>query len=162
MEKSRVKTYTRLILSIVVCQIAGIIGSFLTTPAIPTWYARLRKPDFAPPNWVFVPVWMLLYLLMGISLFILWNAGLEKSNVRKSVAIFSVQLVLNIFWSYFFFGLQSPLLGLVEIIALWVAIVLTIVFSFRVSKVAASLLIPYLLWVSFASYLNYLVMILNP
>jgi len=161
-KKNRVKTYIRFIFAVVICQLAGIIGALFTTPAIQTWYLGLRKPDFAPPNWVFAPVWTALYLLMGISLFIVWNAGIDKSNVRKSMWTFILQLLLNILWSYLFFGLRSPLLGLIEIIALWFMIVLTMVFFFRISKTAALILIPYLLWVSFASYLNYLLFILNP
>ena len=161
-KKNRVKTYIRFIFAVVICQLAGIIGALFTTPAIQTWYLGLRKPDFAPPNWVFAPVWTALYLLMCISLFIVWNAGIDKSNVRKSMWTFILQLLLNILWSYLFFGLRSPLLGLIEIIALWFMIVLTMVFFFRISKTAALILIPYLLWVSFASYLNYLLFILNP
>lgn len=158
----RSRTYVRLILALAICEGAGIVGSIFTTPAIPTWYAGLRKPDFAPPNWVFGPVWTTLYLLMGISLFTVWNAGFDKATVRRSVAAFSVQLVLNILWSYLFFGLRSPLLGLVGIIAMWIAIASTIVFFQKVSKTAAFLFIPYLLWVSFAGYLNYLLLMLNP
>ena len=99
---------------------------------------------------------------MGISLFIVWKAGLDKIAVRRSVVVFGVQLVLNIFWSYLFFGLRSPLLGLIEIMAMWIAIALTIVFFLKVSKTAALLLVPYLLWVSIASYLNYLLLMFNP
>jgi tryptophan-rich sensory protein len=157
-----VRSYIRFIISVVLCQVAGIVGSLFTTSAIPTWYANLKKPFFAPPNWVFAPVWTTLYLLMGISLFIVWNTGVEKSSVRKSIAIFSIQLLLNAFWSYLFFGLKSPLLGLIEITAMWFMILLTI-FSFsKVSRKAALLLVPYLMWVSLASYLNYSILILNP
>jgi benzodiazapine receptor len=157
-----VRSYIRFIISVVLCQVAGIVGSLFTTSAIPTWYANLKKPFFAPPNWVFAPVWTTLYLLMGISLFIVWNTGVEKSSVRKSIAIFSIQLLLNAFWSCLFFGLKSPLLGLIEITAMWFMILLTI-FSFsKVSRKAALLLVPYLMWVSLASYLNYSILILNP
>jgi len=141
---------------------AAILGSILTIPAIPTWYAGLRKPGLAPPNWVFAPVWTILYLLMGISFFFILNVGPERRQVRKPVVIFGVQLGLNILWSYLFFGMQSPLLGLIGIVALWMMIVLTIVSFFKVSKLAAMLLVPYLIWVSFASYLNYALLILNP
>jgi tryptophan-rich sensory protein len=99
---------------------------------------------------------------MGISLFIVWKAGLDKIAVRRSVVVFGVQLVLNILWSYLFFGLRSPLFGLIEIMVMWIAIALTIVFFLKVSKTAALLLVPYLLWVSLASYLNYLLLMLNP
>jgi len=156
------RTYVRLIISVALCQAAGIIGSLFTTPAISSWYASLRKPAFAPPNWVFAPVWTILYLLMGISLFIVWNIGLEKNSVRKSIVVFGIQLLLNVFWSYLFFGLKSPLLGLVEIVVMWLMILLTILVFFRISKKAAVLLIPYLMWVSVASYLNYSILVLNP
>jgi tryptophan-rich sensory protein len=156
------KTYVRLIISVALCQAAGIVGSLFTTPAISSWYASLRKPAFAPPNWVFAPVWTTLYLLMGISLFIVWNIGLEKNSVRKSIVVFGIQLLLNVFWSYLFFGLKSPLPGLVEIVVMWLTILSTILVFFRISKKAAVLLIPYLMWVSVASYLNYSILVLNP
>jgi len=158
----RARFFIRLIVAAAICQMAAILGSVFTTPAIPTWYAGLRKPDLAPPNWVFAPVWTMLYLLMGISLFLIWNVGLERREVRRSVVIFGVQLALNILWSYLFFGLQSTLLGLIRIVALWMMIVLTVTSFLKVSKKAALLLVPYLLWVSFASYLNYSLWILNP
>lgn len=158
----KMKTYIRLILAVAICEMAGIAGSIFTAPAIPTWYASLKKPPLAPPNWVFAPVWTTLYFLMGISLFIVWNAGIGKSTVRKSIAIFSIQLVLNVLWSYLFFGLRSPLLGLAGIMAMWFMIVLTVVSFFRISKTAALVLIPYLIWDSFASYLNYSILTLNP
>jgi len=159
---SRARLLTRLIAAVAVCQMAAVLGSIFTTLAIPTWYVGLRKPDLAPPNWVFAPVWTILYLLMGISLFFILNVGPERRHVREPVVIFGVQLALNILWSYLFFGMQSPLLGLIGIVALWVMIVLTIVSSFKASKPAAMLLVPYLIWVSFASYLNYALLILNP
>ena len=162
MEEGKGKTYTRLVMAIVLCQIAGLVGSLFTTPAILTWYANLHKPNVAPPNWVFAPVWTTLYLLMGISLFMIWNARRGKDASRKPIIMFIVQLALNVLWSYLFFGLKSPLLGLIGIVVLWFMIVLTAIFFFRVSKVAASLLIPYLAWVSLASYLNYLLYTLNP
>jgi len=157
-----VRALIRLTLAVAICEIAGAIGSLFTAPAIQTWYAGLKKPVLAPPNWVFAPVWITLYLLMGISLFIVWNAGLGKTTVRKSIAIFSIQLVLNVLWSYLFFGLRSPLLGLAGIMAMWFMIVLTVVSFSRISKTAALVLIPYLIWVSFASYLNYSILTLNP
>ena len=108
------KAYVRLIISVALCQAAGIVGSLFTTPAISSWYASLRKPAFAPPNWVFAPVWTILYLLMGISLFIVWNIGLEKNSVRKSIVVFGIQLLLNVFWSYLFFGLSHRFLVLLR------------------------------------------------
>jgi tryptophan-rich sensory protein len=98
-----VRFYARLVAAVGVCQIAAIVGSIFTAPAMPTWHSGLRKPDLAPPNWIFAPVWIVLYFLMGPSLFLVWNAGLDKNNVRRSVVIFSIQLVLNVIWSYLFF-----------------------------------------------------------
>jgi benzodiazapine receptor len=151
----------KLIISILVCQGAGVIGSVFTSPAIPTWYASLEKPSFNPPNWIFAPVWTLLFLLMGISLYLIWERGLENKKVRTAIFIFSVQLALNIVWSVIFFGLQAPLYAFVEIIILWLAILITIISFYKISKLAAFLLLPYILWVSFASILNFSIMILN-
>jgi len=151
----------KLIVSILVCQGAGVIGSVFTSPAITTWYAQLEKPSFNPPNWVFAPVWSLLFLLMGIALYLIWSNEAESRKKRTAILIFAVQLVLNILWSVFFFGLQSPLHAFIEIIILWLAILLTIISFYKISKTAAYLLLPYILWVSFASILNFSIMILN-
>ena len=151
----------KLVISIVVCQGAGIIGSLFTTPAIPTWYAALQKPAFTPPNWLFAPAWITLYLLMGIAAFLIWRVGLENRRVRTALIIFLVQLVLNSLWSVVFFGMQSPLYGIIVIIILWLAILLTILKFARISSVAAWLLVPYILWVSFASALNISIWLLN-
>ena len=152
----------KLAVSIVACQCAGLIGSVFTTPAIPTWYATLQKPFFNPPNWLFAPAWVTLYLLMGIAAFLIWRQGLGQKGVRAALIIFLVQLVLNALWSVVFFGLQSPLYGVVVILALWVAILLTILSFFRLSTAAGVLLLPYILWVSFAAVLNVAILVLNP
>ena len=151
--------WIKLIASVLICLAAGIIGSIFTMPSIPTWYASLNKPSFAPPNWVFGPVWTTLYILMGISLYLILNKGLK--NVRMQVIIFGVQLVLNAVWSFLFFGLQSLLYGLVGIILLWISIVITIFSFFKLSRKASFLLIPYIAWVSFATIANYYLLILN-
>jgi tryptophan-rich sensory protein len=151
----------KFIVSILVCQLAGIIGSFFTAPAIPTWYAELKKPDFVPPSWVFAPAWIFLFFLMGISLYLIWSKDLEKKEVRTSLFVFFIQLIFNILWSFLFFGLRSPLFGLYDIIILWFAIFVTILSFYRVSKWAAFLLIPYILWVSFATLLNFSIWQLN-
>jgi tryptophan-rich sensory protein len=152
----------KLILSIVICQAAGFIGSLFTSRSIPTWYASLKRPSFAPPNWVFSPVWITLFVLMGISLYLVWRMLPKGENVRTAIILFAVQLVLNMLWSIIFFGLQSPFAAFVEIIFLWMAILLTIIVFFRVSTIAAALLIPYILWVSFAAVLNFFFWKLNP
>jgi len=150
----------KLVASIILCQLAGFLGSLFTTPAIPTWYVTLNKPSFTPPNWIFSPVWISLFILMGISLFFVWRRP-DHPKFKNAFIFFFVQLILNILWSAAFFGLKSPLLGLVDIMLLWIAILLTIQNFFKVSKFAGALLIPYLLWVSFATLLNFFLWFLN-
>lgn len=154
MERTKAREIFEAVVSIIVCQGAGLIGSIATFPAIPTWYASLEKPPFNPPNWVFGPVWTTLYALMGISAFLVWRKGIRNRQVKIAIGIFAVQLVLNVLWSVTFFGLQMLLGGLVVILILWVAILLSIITFFRISKTGAVLLIPYILWVSFATLLN--------
>ncbi|UCG91603.1 MAG: tryptophan-rich sensory protein [candidate division WOR-3 bacterium] len=151
----------KLVVSIIVCQAAGFLGSIFTTPAIPTWYASLKKPAFNPPNWLFAPVWTTLYLLMGIALFLIWRKGIEAHGVKMALIIFLIQLVLNILWSVAFFGLKSPLGGLIVIVILWIAILLTIVYFYKLSSIAGILLVPYIIWVSFAGILNVSLFTLN-
>lgn len=150
----------QLVLSIGLCLGTGIIGSVFTTPSIPTWYATLNKPIFSPPNWIFGPVWTTLYILIGIALYLVW---ISKSKLKqRGISLFFIQLGLNVLWSILFFGMKNPALALAEIAALWVTIFLTIKYFYPVSRLAAYLLIPYLLWVSFASLLNLSIIILNP
>ncbi|MBN2043364.1 MAG: tryptophan-rich sensory protein [Candidatus Aenigmarchaeota archaeon] len=153
--------FVRLVVSVVICELAGIIGSFFTMPSIPTWYASINKPEFIPPNWVFAPVWTTLFLLMGISLYMIWDKGLNKKENKTALYVFGVQLVLNIIWSALFFGLQNPLAAFIEIIVLWVAILASIIFFYRISKWSGIIMIPYILWVSFAAFLTYSVWVLN-
>jgi tryptophan-rich sensory protein len=153
--------YFKLLASVLLCQFAGVIGSVFTASSLTDWYSLLEKPVFNPPSWVFFPVWTLLYTLMGISLYIVWEKGLHDRKVKIGLLIFGIQLVLNIFWSFLFFGLRSPYYGFVEIIFLWLAILLTIVQFRKISKTASYLLIPYILWVSFAALLNYNLWTLN-
>jgi tryptophan-rich sensory protein len=161
MDKFTIPDIWRLIISVALCQLAGIIGSVFTTPAIPTWYASLRKPGFNPPNGVFGPVWIALFVLMGISLFLVWRKGLDIPYVKSGIMLFSIQLIFNVLWSAVFFGLKSPLGGLGIIIILWILILLTMIEFYKVSEVAGALLIPYILWVSFATILNASLYILN-
>ena len=152
----------KLVFAVVVCQLAGVLGSLFTSPQIPTWYASLQKPIFSPPNWLFAPVWIILFALMGISAYLVWNKGLENREVKISLLIFGIQLALNVLWSFLFFGLRSPFYAFFEIIVLWAAIALTILSFSKISKSAGLLLLPYLLWVSFAMILNYYIWELNP
>lgn len=153
--------YLKLAASIVICQLAGIIGSFFTAGSVGSWYPTLNKPVFNPPSWVFGPVWIILYLLMGVSLYIVWNKGIKSKQSKKAVAVFGIQLILNTLWSILFFGLQSPLFAFIEIIFLWAAILLSIIYFYRISKTASYMLIPYILWVSFAAVLNLSLFLLN-
>ena len=151
----------KLIVSIAICLFAGFLGSFFTIPAIPTWYATLAKPSFAPPNWLFFPVWTTLFVMMGISLYLVWRRGLEGQQVKNALVIFAVQLILNVLWSAAFFGLRSPLSGLIEISILWISIAFTIMIFMKISRTAGLLLIPYIIWVSFAAILNFMIWRLN-
>jgi translocator protein len=151
----------KLVASIALCQSAGLLGSFFTVPAIPTWYATLNKPAFSPPSWLFGPVWISLYTLMGISLFMVWNTTQKNPPLKKALIFFFIQLVLNALWSVFFFGLRSPLAALIEMVFLWPAIVVTIFYFIKLSRRAGILLLPYLAWVSFAFILNFSLWVLN-
>jgi benzodiazapine receptor len=157
----KAKDVLMLVISILICQCAGFVGSLFTRPSISTWYATLVKPSFTPPNGVFSPVWITLFLLMGISLFLIWRRGLAESKVRIALGFFGLQLIFNILWSVLFFGLRSPLVGFIDIAVLWVAIALTIFYCLKVSKTAGVLLVPYLVWVSFAAVLNGFIWRLN-
>jgi tryptophan-rich sensory protein len=139
--------------------IVGGLSGYLTSSNIATWYVTLNKPFFNPPNYLFGPVWTVLYLIMGISLGMIINA--KHSNKNKSLIIFSIQLVLNFFWSVIFFSLQSPGWAAIEIIALWSSILYMILNFYKTIKWAGLINIPYLLWVSFASLLNISIYLLN-
>lgn len=140
---------------------AGVIGGFFTASSVNTWYVPLTKPSFNPPNWLFSPVWITLYVLMGIALFLVWRKGFQTEGVKSALLIFGVQLVLNALWSILFFGLKMPLLAFIEIIVLWGFILITMFKFKKVSKLAGYLLVPYLLWVSFAAVLNFFLWYLN-
>jgi benzodiazapine receptor len=161
MKKTLVIDVSKLVVSILACQAAGVIGGLATAPNVETWYAYVEKPTFTPPDWVFSPVWISLYLLMGVSGYLVWRKGLDKSGVRRAMAVYVVQLILNPVWSFAFFGLHSPLAGLVVIVILWFSIILTIFYFSKVSRAAAFLLVPYVLWVSFATVLNFSIFVLN-
>jgi len=153
---------TKLILAILICQSAGIVGSIFTSSSVQTWYTTLQKPSFTPPGWFIGTVWIILYTLMGISLYLVWNKGLRNKRVKNSLYLFGLQLILNAVWSFLFFGLRSPFLALIEIVFLWVAIAFTILKFYKISKTAGLLLIPYIVWVSVALTLNFYIWRLNP
>ena len=153
--------FARLIAAVLICEAAGILGSIFTETGAGSWYSQLIKPEFNPPGWVFAPVWTALYLLMAVSIYLLWGKK-GSPDAGRAIAAFSIQLFLNFLWPFLFFGMQSPLLGLVCIALLWAAIIATMYYSWGVFRPAAILLIPYILWVSFAAVLNYSIFALNP
>jgi tryptophan-rich sensory protein len=162
MREKRLSDIVKLLISLAACLGAGFMGSLFTRAAIPGWYNLLQKPSFTPPDWLFAPVWSFLYVLMGISAFLVWRKGVKELHVREGLVIFLIQLILNILWSYAFFGLKSPLWGLIVIVPLWTAILLAMISFYRVSKTASLLLLPYILWVSYATALNLSIYLLNP
>ncbi|MBP7842901.1 tryptophan-rich sensory protein [Candidatus Woesebacteria bacterium] len=155
------KNLPKLIASVVGCELVGLLGTPFTISAIPTWYATLNKPFFAPPNWLFGPVWTLLYFMMGVSFFLIWKQGLQKKKIKTASMYFLAQLALNFIWSPIFFGFRAPLFALVVIVAMWAMIVMTMKKFYPLSRFAFYLLVPYLLWVSFATLLNAAIVLLN-
>lgn len=148
-----------LLLAIVLPFVAAVVGSYFTTPAIPGWYASLNKPSFSPSNWLFGPVWTTLYFLMGVSLYLIWvKQGVKLSG---SQLVFYFQLIINAAWSVVFFGLSSTAGALCLLIALWCLILYCIIEFRKINPKAAWLLLPYILWVSFAGILNYSIWYLN-
>lgn len=146
---------TKLFISIIICQAAGIAGSIFTRASVGTWYQTLARPSFAPPNWVFAPVWITIFVMMGISLYLIVKPDDFMVINKKALTVFAFQLVFNILWSAAFFGLRSPLAGLIVIFILWFLILFNISEFYNISKAAGILLIPYILWVSFAALLNF-------
>ncbi len=149
------------VLWIVACELVGIIGSVFTTRSIATWYMLLIKPSFSPPNWVFGPVWTMLYALMGVSGYRIYRIGMRKKPVRDAIVFFGVQLLLNAIWSPVFFGAHNIPFAFAIIIAMWVSIIVTILRFNKLDDISALLLMPYLGWVSFATVLNFSLWMLN-
>jgi translocator protein len=150
----------KLIISIVLCVSLGSVGGLVTVNEIPTWYATLNKPSFNPPNWLFGPVWTTLYVLMGISVYLIWKQPVSTER-NKALQLFILQFILNFCWSFIFFGLHATGWALMEMIALWILILLSILHFAKHSKTAAWLLVPYIAWVSFALLLNAAIWKLN-
>lgn len=157
----KVKKPLLLVASILLCEAAGIIGSVFTVGSIPTWYAFLNRPMFSPPNWLFGPVWTVLYLLMGISLYLVWKDAAKNRNAIWAVKVFFVHLAVNASWSIVFFGLRNISGSLIIITALWLMILYLISRFMKLNKLAAYLLYPYLAWVMFATVLNFSLWVLN-
>ena len=155
------KKFISPIIFILISQAAGIVGSVFTTSKIPTWYAGLNKPFFNPPGWIFGPVWITLYTMMGVASYFVWQKRGENPLANTALIIFFVHLIFNALWSILFFGLQNPMWAFLEIIILLVMIIVLVILFYKIDKRAAYLLIPYLLWVSFASVLNFSIWRLN-
>jgi len=145
-----------------VCLLAGLAGYLLITPDIPGWYAGLHKPAFTPPDWAFSPVWTVLYIAMGIAAYMIWKSDSQKREKANAILLFAIQLVLNVMWVFVFFGMHNIRGGFLVAFGLMVAIALTIVSFAKISGKAALLLVPYILWVIFATALNFSVVLLNP
>lgn len=151
----------KIVISCGLCLSAGLLGSVFSAESITDWYPALKKPPFTPPPWLFGPVWTALYILMGISAFLIWKKGLKSPKVKLTLLLFIIQLSLNAAWTPIFFGLKMPLLAFADILLLWAAILLTIICSLKISKTAAILLVPYIIWVTFAAVLNAAICLLN-
>lgn len=146
---------TRILTVVVTCLAIGYFSGMVTRSSITTWYPTLIKPSFNPPNWIFAPVWSMLYVMMGVAAGMVWNKiEFDKEVVKKALMVFSVQLALNALWSFLFFGLKNPMLAGLEIIILWLMIYETYLQFVKINKIAGYLLLPYLAWVSFATVLN--------
>lgn len=146
---------TRILTVVVTCLAIGYFSGIATRTALISWYPSLIKPIFNPPNWIFAPVWTLLYIMMGVAAGLVWNRiDFENETVHKALVLFTIQLALNGLWSYLFFGLHNPMLAGIEIIVLWLLIYETYLQFSRINKTAGFLFIPYLVWVSFAAILN--------
>ena len=161
MNKISYRSVLLLIGCILLPVLVGVVGSFITTASISTWYTTLTKPWFTPPNWVFAPVWTTLYCMMGVSLWLIIKDGFDDDEVKDGAICFAAQLALNFLWSIAFFGLRSPLMGMIVIVLLLVLIVLTIQRFRHISKPAAYLLIPYFCWTCCATILNTSILLLN-
>lgn len=161
MVRFRIQEVPMLVGSILIPLIIGYLGSIVTLPQISTWYSTLSKPWWSPPNWLFGPIWTTLYVLMGIALFLVWREGIHRKDVRFAILIFGVQLALSLIWSVVFFSLHALFGSFVIVMLLWLAILANIIAFLIISKWAGLLLVPYIIWVSIASYLNYSVYLLN-
>ena len=159
---NKMQKILRIALVVTTCLVIGYLSGMVTRESITTWYPTLVKPVFNPPNWIFAPVWTLLYIMMGVAGGMVWNRmEFDEKNVKKAFLFFTIQLALNALWSYLFFGLHNPLLALVEIVLLWLMIFETYNQFKKIDKVAGYLLIPYIAWVSFAMVLNVSIWWLN-
>jgi len=146
---------TKIVVALIICLMVGYSASIVTRPSVETWYPTIIKPSFNPPNWIFMPVWTLLYILMAVAAGLVWDKIKEQNQeVKVALGFFLIQLTLNAIWSYIFFGLKNPMLALIEIALLWLMIYETYLKFIKINKTAGYLLIPYMAWVTFAGILN--------
>lgn len=158
-KKRKISDAIVLAIAIIIPLLAGFIGSLYTTPNIAGWYANLSKPTFNPPNYLFGPVWTILFLLMGTASFVIYK---QKTKLKtQALKLYFAQLILNTMWSVVFFGAQNPLGGFLVIVALWLEIAYTMDVFYKINKLSGYLFVPYFLWVSFAMILNFSIYILN-
>ncbi len=155
------KRFLRIGIAVVACVLIGFLSSIASKTSLDTWYASIQKPSFTPPNWIFGPVWILLYVLMGIAAGIVWSKGFYHKWVKTALYHFGFQLLLNAAWPIFFFGLQNPFIALLDIVALFILLLFTIKWFTVVNSTAAYLMIPYVVWVAFATALNFGIWQLN-
>ena len=152
---------TKILTAVLICIAVGIYAATCTQTSVNTWYLTLNKPFFTPPNWLFAPVWSVLYVLMGIAAGIVWHKGAYHKWVKTALYHFALQLILNAAWSVLFFGLRQPFWALLDIIALFLLLLFTYKWFKIVDKTAGLLLIPYMIWVAFATALNFEIWRLN-
>ena len=155
------KDPVKLVISVLLCEAAGLLATPFIIDSVLTWYPALKQPPFTPPDYVFGPVWTVLYLMMAFSLYLVWSKSLKAKYLKPALFIFYLQLFFNFLWSFLFFTFRMPHLALIDIIFLLTALILTILKFRPISVVAAWLLVPYLIWVSFATYLNLGIILLN-
>lgn len=163
MQTEKIKPFVLpVVIGVLICLAAGLLGSLVTMPAVESaWFINLNKPMFQPPNWLFAPVWTILYILMGVAAGMVFASDKKSQTGKTALILFAVQLVLNILWSFLFFGAQSLLFAAVDIVALWAVLLLTIINFFKINRAAAWMLIPYILWVTFATILTITLFFMN-
>ncbi len=159
--KQNVRRIATLFVSLLLAYTTAAVGSFFTVEAIDTWYATLTKPELSPPNWLFGPVWTILYTLMAVAAWRVYEKRKVATRSKGALVLYGIHLALNAFWSIAFFGFQAPLFALGVIVLLLCSIVALTIFFFRIDKAAGTLFVPYVAWVSFATYLNLMIVLLN-
>lgn len=159
--KSILKSFILLIFSLAICILAGYVGWYPGLPSVPAWYAGLVKPIFSPPSWVLSPAWILSFVLMGFTLFLILQAGTKRNEVMLGLILFGAQLLFSIAWAYNFFGTHAIFFAFLFMVALFATLLCAVIQIFRFSVTGGMLMIPYLIWVLWLAYLNYGIMTLN-